>query len=112
MTEKLYYKDAFLKEFEAIVLSCSEKDGHYEILLDKTAFFPEGGGQAGDTGYIGNAEIYDTKEHDGEIRHLSNAAVNCGETVCCRLDFESGLNVCSATAASISFPAFFIGFTA
>lgn len=88
MTEKLYYTDAFLKEFEATVLSCGEKDGHYEILLDKTAFFPEGGGQAGDAGYIGNAEIYDTKEHGGEIRHLSNTAVNCGETVYCRLDFE------------------------
>ena len=66
-TERLYYKDSHRKEFEATVLSCEEKitkkgeKAGYRIVLDRTAFFPEGGGQIGDVGRLGDAEVTDTR---------------------------------------------------
>ena len=42
-TEKLYYNDPFLKDFTATVLSCEETKGGYQVVLDRTAFYPEGG---------------------------------------------------------------------
>ena len=52
MTEKLYYTDAYIKEFEATVLNFTELDGKYAVILDRTAFFPEEGGQSADIGFI------------------------------------------------------------
>ena len=54
-TEKLYYIDAYIKKFTARVLECRESGGGYAVVLNRTALFPEGGGQASDTGYIGGA---------------------------------------------------------
>lgn len=87
MTERLYYENQYLKEFTANVVECKESNGFYEVILDKSAFFPEGGGQPGDKGFIGNAEVTDTVEKNGEVIHLCNAPVECG-TVDCRLDFD------------------------
>ena len=50
MTEKLYYQDAYLKEFDAVITEVTEEDGKTRIALDATAFYPEGGGQGADTG--------------------------------------------------------------
>lgn len=88
MTEKLYYIDSFIKDFEATVLECTEKDGKFLIRLDRTAFFPEGGGQFGDSGFIGKVEVFDTKERDGEIWHYSKVPLNVGEKYECKLDFD------------------------
>lgn len=52
-TEKLYYADAFMREFTAVVLSCEEAKGAYKVVLDRTAFYPEGGGQPPTTGRWG-----------------------------------------------------------
>ncbi len=86
MTQRLYYENQYIKEFTAKVVSCTEGKKGFEVILDKTAFFPEGGGQPGDTGYIGNAEVIDTVESGDEVIHICNAEVS-GE-VECRLDFK------------------------
>ena len=88
MTEKLFYKDAFIKDFEATVLECRENGNTFMIRLDRTAFFPEGGGQGGDTGKLNGVEVFDTHEKDGEIWHYTNLPLAANETVKCEIDFE------------------------
>lgn len=79
MTEKLYYKDAYIKEFEAECVRSYEKDGKYIAVLDRTAFFPEGGGQAGDRGEINGIKIFDTVEENGQILHISEQEIPTGK---------------------------------
>lgn len=88
MTEKLYYKDAYLKEFTALVISCDLTDAGYDIILDKTAFFPEEGGQYSDKGYIEESEVFDVREVDEIIHHYAKKAVNVNESVHCSIDFD------------------------
>ena len=89
MTRKLFYEDQYIKEFEANVISCAKKGDIFCVTLDKTAFFPEGGGQPGDTGSIGEARVIDTKEEEGEVIHLTDKPV-FGK-VFCALDFDKDL---------------------
>lgn len=79
MTEKLYYKSSKIKKFTATVLSCEEGEKYFEAVLDKTAFFPEGGGQSSDTGKIGESRVFDVKELDGIIVHYCDLPLNVGE---------------------------------
>ena len=82
MSEKLYYLDSHLFEFEARVLSAREEKRGWEIVLDRTAFFPEGGGQLADTGFIGEARVLDVHERGGEIRHLCDRELAPGAYRC------------------------------
>ena len=89
MTEKLYYIDSHMKTFTAAVTSC-EKDGErYLVTLDRTAFFPEGGGQPGDSGIIGDVRVFDTHEKNGEILHYVNREIEPGRTYDCAIDWET-----------------------
>ncbi len=87
-TVKLFYKDAGIREFDAVVLSCiPEKEG-YKAVLDRTAFFPEGGGQYGDTGWIDGILVADTKEKSGLIYHYLEKPLKPGTKVHGKLDWE------------------------
>lgn len=79
--EKLYYKDSHMFEFSATVLSCREDSRGFIVTLDKTAFFPEGGGQAADTGTLGSAKVLDVHERGGEIEHLCDSPLAAGDCV-------------------------------
>ncbi|MDD3429447.1 MAG: alanyl-tRNA editing protein [Oscillospiraceae bacterium] len=80
-TQRLYYNDSYLCTFEATVLSCTPAKNGYAVVLDKTAFFPEGGGQPADSGTLGCAEVVDVHEKDGIITHFTNAPLQAGSTV-------------------------------
>ena len=87
MTEKLYYIDSYLSAFDAVVLRCTPVKNGFAVVLDKTAFFPEGGGQYADVGTLGTARVTDVQETDGEIVHLTDAPLEVGETVRGEIDF-------------------------
>lgn len=96
MTEKLFYQDSHLAEFEAEVLSCEPVTpdilpGHsngYAAELDRTAFFPEGGGQYADTGVLGGVRVTDVQEKDGRILHLLESPLEPGTCVKGCIDWE------------------------
>jgi alanyl-tRNA synthetase len=70
LQHKLYYEDAYLPSFQADVIKQDQNEsGQWYIVLDKTAFYPTGGGQPFDTGYINNHKVINVEELDGEIRH-------------------------------------------
>ena len=87
-TRKLYYEDCHLQTFEATVLSCQEGPKGWEIILDATAFYPEGGGQAADTGTLGSVQVKHTFEREEAVVHLCDAPLALGERVTGELDYE------------------------
>ena len=87
MTKRLYYEDAFLFTFEATVVACAPQGRGYAVRLDRTAFFPEGGGQGGDRGTLDGACVLDTQEKDGEVIHCTEAPLPVGKTVRGEVDF-------------------------
>ena len=80
-TKKLYYEDVYKKEFTAKVLECRQGKKGYEVILDQTAFYPEGGGQPGDTGSLGEAAVTDVHEKNGELIHCTDRALEPGTEV-------------------------------
>lgn len=88
MTEKLYDKDSHLKEFTGTVLSCKKTGEKYAVTLNRTAFFPEGGGQQSDRGYIDDAYISDVQIKNGEILHFADKPLSVGQAYDCKLDFD------------------------
>ena len=89
MTERLYYSDSHLYKFTAKVTSCEAKGGGYCVTLDRSAFFPEGGGQRGDAGYIGGVRVIDTQEAAGEVFHIAEAPLAVGESFDCELCWDT-----------------------
>lgn len=89
MTEKLFYADARMRKFTARVLSCEERGKLYAVTLDRTAFFPEGGGQGGDVGTLGGVRVADTREENGEIVHFCAAPLTAGAEATGEIDWET-----------------------
>ena len=88
MTEKLFYSDPFLKEFTATVLSCEQDKGGWKVMLDRTAFYPEGGGQPTDFGTLGGVHVTDVREKEGIIVHTCDSELPVGDTVTGVIDWE------------------------
>ena len=87
--KRLYYESSYIKNFTASVTGCRErKDGRWEITLDQTAFFPEGGGQPWDTGTLGGADVLEVHERDGEVIHYTDRPLEAGSQVEGCLDWE------------------------
>ena len=103
-TRKLYYEDSFQKGFASTVVSCEESKGGYAVVLEETAFYPEGGGQPCDVGTLGSANVLDVREKDGVIVHLCDRPLTAGASVSGKLDWarrfdhmqqHSGEHICS-----------------
>ncbi len=87
MTEKLYYKDAYIKDFDANVLFVKNEGEYFLTVLDRTAFFPEEGGQSADKGNINGIEVVDVQEINGIIYHYTKTPVAIGKAEC-HINFE------------------------
>ncbi len=92
MTEKLYELDAYISSFTASVIDCIKDNECYKIVLDKTAFFPEGGGQAADVGTLGNAKVLDVQIENDIIYHYTNELLEIGCEIEGKIDFERRFN--------------------
>lgn len=80
-TRRLYYEDRQQTAFTATVLSCTPTGTGYEVILDRTAFYPEGGGQACDLGTLGTAQVLDVQEKEEQVVHLCDCALEPGALV-------------------------------
>ena len=87
-TIKLYYQDAFLRRFDATVLDCAADKKAWRVVLDRTAFYPEGGGQGADHGTLGGVNVRDVHEADGVIYHTCDKPLAVGETVTGEIDWQ------------------------
>lgn len=87
MTEKLYYKNPYIKEWDASVKEVVQEEGKFYVILDKTAFFPGGGGQPEDSGFIDGLEVKNIFEREKEIIHVLEKKPDKKE-VKCKLDFS------------------------
>ena len=82
MTNLLYNKSSYIKDFSATVLSCETLGAEkYAVVLDRTAFFPEQGGQGCDTGVLGGAHVTDVQIRDGVVVHTTDAPLTVGDAV-------------------------------
>ena len=86
--EKLYYKNQYIKKFNTKVKDIIYKDNLYHIELEKTAFFPGGGGQQGDLGFIDNKEVIDVYEDRKRIYHVLNEDIEINKEVYCEIDWK------------------------
>ncbi len=80
-TKKLYYEDCHLQQFTATVTGCEKIDRGWQITLDKTAFYPEGGGQACDLGTLDDIRVLDVQEQGQQILHICDQPLTVGKTV-------------------------------
>jgi alanyl-tRNA synthetase len=77
MTERLYYNDCYVREFQARVLDVA--DGGRRVFLDRTAFYPSSGGQPFDLGTLGGAAVVDVVDEEDRVAHVLDGPVSLGE---------------------------------
>lgn len=89
MTERLYYNQSYLKEFDAVVTDVRYSEGKYHISLDKSAFYPTSGGQPYDKGNLNGAEVYDVYvDDDHEVWHVIDREFKVGLNVHGEIDWK------------------------
>lgn len=87
--EKLYYEDTYRRTWKAQVLACKPgKKGLFEVMLDETACYPEGGGQPSDTGILGGVKVLEVHEKDGHVVHYVDGPLEVGAVVEGTIDWE------------------------
>ena len=87
-TIRLFYKDPYQTQFEAVVAETRAYKGKFQVRLTQTCFYPEGGGQPYDTGTLNDIAVTEVHESDGEIWHTVAAPIKVGETVHGQIDWE------------------------
>jgi alanyl-tRNA synthetase len=93
MTTRLYFTDAMVQEFDATVAGCAAAGDRFDVVLDRTAFYPESGGQPCDTGVLGPARVLDVQDDDaGVIHHATDAPLAPGSLVRGRIDWPRRLD--------------------
>ena len=88
MTEKLYYLDAYATTFKAKVLECTEDKKNWKVVLDRTLFYPEGGGQPADMGTLGGVNVLDVHEKNDVVTHTTDKPLEVGTEVEGVIDWE------------------------
>lgn len=88
ITDRIYERDSSVKEFNCTVLSCKRAKEGFEIILDRTAFFPTGGGQKCDTGSLNGIPVSDVFCRDGDILHITSAPIDEGTEAVGVLDYN------------------------
>ena len=87
-TVKLFEENPYLSEFTAKVISCEKENDVYKTILNKTAFFYEGGGQSSDTGFIGSKTVLDVQLINNEIYHFTDEPTPVGQEISCKINFH------------------------
>lgn len=93
VTDMLYEEDAYLAVFSARVIACerleeTKGEANWAVVLDRTAFFPEGGGQGADCGTLNGQTVYDVQSGDGVVKHFVKEEFAVGDEVEGRLDWD------------------------
>ncbi len=86
--KKLFYDSPYIREFDAAVVSCEKGKKGYEVILDQTAFYPEGGGQPTDTGVLGGVRVLEVHEKQGVVTHHLEAPLEVGAQVHGTIDWQ------------------------
>ena len=88
MTERLYYDNAYLTEFDGTVLACRPNGEYFDVLLERSAFYPTSGGQPFDTGVLGDARVVDVNVTEGEVWHTVTKPIEVGASVHGSIDWQ------------------------
>ena len=86
--ERLYEANPFLTSFDAVVESCVQGKKGYDIILNQTAFYPEGGGQPYDTGILGGVRVLEVHSQEGQVVHTCDGPLEAGSAVSGEIDWE------------------------
>lgn len=92
-TQALYYIDSMQRTFTAQVLDCQPLDKHWAVILDRTCFYPEGGGQGADHGTLGDVHVLDCQEKNGRLLHITDNPLPMGQTVTGEIDWPRRLEL-------------------